>query len=122
MTAGAAARPLPGPRQGPCHEHPWGHYQDHASRTSTTVRMQLATRPAGQAPTWRRADLRGDPPLRHLSCLPAYLASQAPLARALEGAATDEIGLSPAPDKARTPKQGALNAPCHVMRGITSHH
>ena len=39
-----------------------------------------------------------------------------------EGAATDETGLSPVPNKARTPKQDALNAPCHVMRGITSHH
>ena len=39
-----------------------------------------------------------------------------------KGAATDETGLSPVPDKARTPKQDALNAPCHVMRGITSHH
>ena len=39
-----------------------------------------------------------------------------------EGAATDETGLSPVPDKARTPGQDALNAPCHVMRGITSHH
>ena len=34
----------------------------------------------------------------------------------------DETDLSPIPDKARTPKQDALNAPCHVMRGITSHH
>ena len=39
-----------------------------------------------------------------------------------EGAATDETDLSPVPDKARTPGQDALNAPCHVMRGITSRH
>src|SRR3954465_11612551 len=39
-----------------------------------------------------------------------------------EGAATDGTGLSPVPDKARTPKQGALNAPCHVMRGINLHY
>ena len=39
-----------------------------------------------------------------------------------EGAVMDETGLSPVPDKARTPGQDALNAPCHVMRGITSHH
>ena len=39
-----------------------------------------------------------------------------------EGAATDEADLSPVPDKARTPKQDAFNVPCHVMRGITSHH
>ena len=49
--------------------------------------MQLPTQPAGQAPAWRHADLREDPPLRHLSCLPTYVASQASLARArrLEG-------------------------------------
>ena len=34
----------------------------------------------------------------------------------------DETDLSPVPDKARTPKQDALDAPYHVMRGITSHH
>ena len=40
-----------------------------------------------------------------------------------DGAATtDEADLSPVPDKARTPKQDALDAPCHVMQGITSHH
>src|SRR5512133_3393590 len=32
-----------------------------------------------------------------------------------EGAATDETGLSPVPDKARTPGKDALNAPCHVI-------
>ena len=31
-------------------------------------------------------------------------------------------GSPPSPIKARTPGQDALNAPCHVMRGITSHH
>ena len=51
-------------------------------QTSTTVRMQLPTEPVGQAPAWRQADLRGDPLLRHLSCLPAYMALRAPLARA----------------------------------------
>ena len=39
-----------------------------------------------------------------------------------EGAATDETGLSPVLDKARAPGQDTLNAPCHVLRGITSHH
>ena len=39
-----------------------------------------------------------------------------------KGAATDKTGLSPVPDKSRTPKQDALNASCHVMRGINSYH
>ena len=30
MTAGASARPLPGPRQGPYRGHPWGHHEAHA--------------------------------------------------------------------------------------------
>ena len=30
MTAGASARPLPGPRQGPYRGHPQGHHQAHA--------------------------------------------------------------------------------------------
>ena len=81
MTAGATARPLPGPRQGPCRGHPRGHHQAHANSVSTDPCM-LSTRPAGQAPAWQPTDLHGDPPLRHLSCLPAYMAPQAPLARA----------------------------------------
>ena len=82
MTAGASARPLPGPRQGPCRGHPQGHHQAHTDQTSTTACMQLPTQPARQAPAWRHADLREDPPLHHLSCLPTYVASQASLARA----------------------------------------
>src|SRR4051812_33553199 len=72
--AGTPARPLP--------RTPTGHHQDHANQVSTAVRMQLPTQPAGQAPAWRHADLREDPPLRHLSCLPAYMAPRASLARA----------------------------------------
>ena len=206
MTAGATARPLSGPRQDPCRGYGEALAKDSRratirptpTPTSTTVRMQLPTQPAGQAPAWQDADLHGDPPLHHLSCLPAYMAQQAPrpdpcrspgkalaedtrratirptpikpppphacscrpnqLGRHLcggmqifvkthhcatsaaclptwhhrrrwsgrvstqEGAATDETGSSLIPDKARTHKQDALNAPCHVMRGITSHH
>ena len=100
MTAGAAARPLPGPRQGPCQGHPWGHHQARTSHASTAVRMQLPTQPVGQAPSWRHADLRGDPPLRHLSCLPAYMAPQAPLARArvnARGSGDGQDGALPRP-------------------------
>src|SRR3954465_15273831 len=79
---GTPARPLSGPRQGPCQGHPRDHHRTRTSHASTTVRMQLPTQPAGQAPAWRHADPRGDPPLHHLSYLPAYMASQAPLARA----------------------------------------
>ena len=59
-------------------------------QTSTTVRMQLPTQPVGQAPAWQQVDLRGDPPLHHLSCLPAYMAPRAPLA----GAWVDAKGIS----------------------------
>ena len=87
---------------------------------------QLPTRPAGQAPAWQPTDLCGDPPLRHLSCLSAYMAPQTPLARARvntrRGGDGQDGRLPPVPDKARTPKLGALNAPCPIMRGITSHH
>ena len=71
--AGAPARPLPRTSAGP----PSGPRQLSFHRP-----MQLPTQPAGQAPVWQHADLRGDPPLRHLSCLPAYMAPQASLARA----------------------------------------
>ena len=71
--AGAPARPLPRTPAGP----PSGPRQLSFHRP-----MQLPTQPSGQAPTWQHADLREDPPLRHLSCLPANMASQAPLARA----------------------------------------
>ena len=115
--AGAPARPLPrtpaGPPSGPRRLNL--HHRMHTAAVLTSW----------EAPAWRHADLREDPPLRHLSCLPTYMASQASLARALstqEGAATDETCFSPVPDKARTPKQDALNVPCHVMRGITSHN
>ena len=90
MIAGATARPLPGPRQDPCRGYGEALAKDTRRatigptpiQTSTTVRMQLPTQPVGQAPAWRQADLRGDPPLRHLSYLPAYMAPRAPLARA----------------------------------------
>jgi len=90
MIAGATARPLQGPRQDPCRGY--GEALAKETRratisptpipTSTAVRMRLLTQPVGQAPAWRQADLRGGPPLRHLSYLPAYMAPQAPLARA----------------------------------------
>ena len=59
-----------------------------------------------------------------LACLPTWYHARRWPGRVptREGAVTDEIGLSPVPDKARTPGKNALNAPCPVMRGITSHH
>ena len=113
---GATARPLLKTPVGP----PSGPRQ---FQTSTAVRMRPLTQPVGQAPAWRQADLRGGPPLRHLSYLPAYMAPQAPLARARVDAIGDgQDWALPAPDKVGTPKHDALNAPCHVMRGINSYH
>ena len=131
--AGASARPLPGPRQDPCRGYGEALAKDTRRATirptpvptSSTVRMQLPTQPVGQAPAWRQVDLRGDPPLRHsATCLPTWHHEHRWPGRVStrKGAATDETGLSPVPDKARAPKQDALNAPCHVMRGINSYH
>ena len=58
------------------------------------------------------------PPPRHLSCLPAYMAPHASLARSWskrEGAATDGTGLAPVPDKVKGHLRHALNVSCPVM-------
>ena len=69
---GAPARPLPRTPTGPLSgRHQLGFHRP----------TQLPTQPAGQAPAWRPTDLHGGPLLRHLSCLSAYMAPQAPLVR-----------------------------------------
>src|SRR4051812_25524195 len=90
MTASATARPLSGPRQDPYRG--CGKTLAEDTRGATIGPAPVAPpppfacncqpKPAGQAPAWRHADPRGDLPPRHLSCLPAYMASQAPLAKA----------------------------------------
>src|SRR3954463_12241320 len=133
MSTRAKARPLSGPRHDPCRRR--GKALAEATRGATIGPAPVAPPPpfacscrpnqlgrhlrggmqilvetycratsAACPPTWRR---------RHR--WPGRVSTQ-------ERAATDETGISPAPDKVGTPKQGALNAPCHVMRGITSHH
>ena len=74
--------------------------------------------------------LRGDmqifvnaPPLRHLSCLPAYMAPHASLARARVKARRSGDGRDgprPAPNKARGHLSYTLNASCPVIRAISS--
>ena len=64
-------------------------------------------------------------PPRHLSCLPAYMATHAPLAGRVSKqgeAATNGMGLVPVPNKAKGHLSDALIAPCPVIRGITSCH
>ena len=51
----ATARPLLGPRQGPCRGRQRGHSQARLDQDSTAVPKQLLAQPAGQAPAWRRA-------------------------------------------------------------------
>ena len=51
----ATARPLPGPRHGPCRGRQRGHSQACVDQDSTVVPKQLLAQPAGQAPAWRRA-------------------------------------------------------------------
>ena len=65
------------------------------------------------------------PPPRHLSCLPAYMAPHASLAEARVEARRSGNGRDMprhVPDKARGHLSDALNAPCPVIRGITSCH
>ena len=125
MTAGATARPLPGPWQGPCQ-----------GSLHATIRPTPTKPPPPFAyscrPNQLSRHLRGGmkifvktPPPCHLSCLPAYMAPRAPLARAhvnVKGIGDGQDWALPVPDKAGTPKQDALNAPCHVMRGIRWHY
>ena len=61
------------------------------------------------------------PPLHHLSCLPAYMASHASLTRArveARGAVTDGTGLIPVPNKARGHVSGALSSPARTLPGV----
>ena len=63
------------------------------------------------------------PPPRHLSCLPAYMAPHASLARARVEARRSGDGRDgprPCPDKARGHLSDALNASCPVIRVISS--
>ena len=47
------ARPLPGPRQGPCRGRQRGYRQARVGQDSTAIPKQLRAQPAGQAPAWR---------------------------------------------------------------------
>src|SRR3954467_12908369 len=133
MAAGATARPLSGPRQDPCGGHGKALAKD--TRGATIGPAPVAPPPpfaCNCRPNQLGRHLRGGMQIlveTHLCatsavCPPTWHRRHRWPGRVStwERAATDEIGLSPAPDKARTPKQGAFNAPCHVMRGITSHH
>ena len=116
--AGATARHLPrtlvGPQSGPrkskppppftrsCRPNQLGRHLRGGERIF--VETQYCATSAACLPTWH-----------HGHRWPGRVSTR-------KGAVTDETGLSPVPDKARTPKQDALNAPCHVMRGINSHH
>ena len=84
------------PRQDPCQRRQRGHYQARTNQLPAAVRMQLPAQPVGQAPAWHMQlpgelsmHLRGGmqifmeaPPSCRLSCLPAYMAPHASLARA----------------------------------------
>ena len=92
----AVARPLPGPRQGPSRGHPRGHSQARTHHVSTTAPMQLSAHQLGrrvcvdmrllsQLSTCLRGGMQifvKALPSRHLSSLPAYMASTALLAQA----------------------------------------
>ena len=120
MTAGASARPLPGPRQGPCRVHPQGHHQPPPPHACSCRPNQLGRHLRGGMQIFVKTHHCAT----SAACLPTWHRRRRWPGRVStqEGAATNETGFSPVPDKARTPKQDALNAPCHVMRGITSHH
>ena len=100
--AGAPARPLPrtpiGPPSGPRQSNL--HRRSHAAADPTSW-ANICMVACGSS--WRPTTV---PPQ-----LPACLHGTA-------GAA----GQGAFPDKARTPGQDALNAPCHVMQEINSHH
>ena len=70
-TTARPCRPIAAPAQRPTHQ-----------LKQVPMWQYVDTNPTSQEPAWWHADLREDPPLRHLSCLPTYMASQASLARA----------------------------------------
>ena len=90
------ARPLPGPRQGPCRVHPRGHSQARTCQVSATAPMQLpahqlgrhlrvGTRLLGQLSACLRGGMQifmEALPLHHLSSLPAYMVLTGWLAQA----------------------------------------
>ena len=133
MIAGATARPLPGPRQDPCRDYGEALARDTRRvtirptpiPTSTTVRMQLLTNQLGRhLHGGKRIFEETHRCATSATCLPTWHHGHRWPGRlsTRKGSAMDKTGLSPVPDKVGTLKHDALNAPCHVMRGINSYH
>ena len=125
-------------RQGPQRGRQQGRCQARTSQVSTAVRMQLPAQTswagtcvatcsfqansAGACVAACRSSLRPYHRATSAACLPTWRRTHRWPGRVSKrgGAATNETGLAPVPDKARGHLSYALNVPCPVIRAISS--